>query len=235
VTVADVEAAAAKGPRDQSMRRAIAAAMSRSKREVPHYYLANDVDAGRMMTWLLARNAAAPLAGRMLPIVPLIKAVALALREVPGFNGHFRDGRFQPGQAIHVGMAIRLRGGGLAAPAIHDADRLSLDQLAAAINGLVERVRAGAIRSSELTDPTVTVTSLGDQGVDQVIGVVFAPQVAIIGLGRIRERPWARDGMVGAHPVISTTLAADHRVSDGYEGARLLAVLERLLQEPDRL
>ena len=240
ITVADIEAAAAgatgaEADRQAAMRRAIAAAMSRSKREIPHYYLATDIELSRMLAWLAAHNAGVPVARRMLPAAPLLKAVARALMEVPELNGFFTDGAFRQGEAVHLGVAISLRQGGLVAPAIHDAGRRTVEELMDALRDLIARVRAGTIRSSELADPTVTVSSLGDQGVREVLGVIFPPQVALVGLGRIGERPWVVEGTVQARPVITATLSADHRVSDGHRGGRFLAALDRLLQEPEKL
>jgi pyruvate dehydrogenase E2 component (dihydrolipoamide acetyltransferase) len=251
VTVADVEAAAATvaggGPggaaavkgteadRQAAMRRAIAAAMSRSKREIPHYYLATDIDMSRVLAWLATYNAGVPVARRMLPAAPLLKAVALALIEVPELNGFFADGAFHGSEAVHLGVAISLRQGGLVAPAIHDAAHRTVEQLMDALRDLIARVRAGTIRSSELADPTVTVSSLGEQGVREVLGIIFPPQVALVGLGRISERPWIVEGSVQARPVITATLSADHRVSDGHRGGRFLGALDRLLQEPGKL
>ncbi|HEX9055783.1 MAG TPA: dihydrolipoamide acetyltransferase family protein [Gemmatimonadales bacterium] len=255
ITVADVEAAAAAGAsgaggaagagtgtekateadRQAAMRRAIGAAMSRSKREIPHYYLATDIELSRMLAWLATHNAGVPVARRMLPAAPLLKAVALALMDVPELNGFFTDGAFRPSDVVHLGVAISLRQGGLVAPAIHDAGRRTVAELMDALRDLIARVRAGTIRSSELADPTVTVSSLGDQGVREVLGVIFPPQVALVGLGRIGERPWVVEGAVQARPVITATLSADHRVSDGHRGGRFLAALDRLLQEPEKL
>src|SRR5512135_1380402 len=208
ITVADVEAAAAgasgaggaagagtgaekatEADRQAAMRRAIGAAMSRSKREIPHYYLATDIELSRMLAWLATHNAGVPVARRMLPAAPLLKAVALALMDVPELNGFFTDGAFRPSDVVHLGVAISLRQGGLVAPAIHDAGRRTVAELMDALRDLIARVRAGTIRSSELADPTVTVSSLGDQGVREVLGVIFPPQVALVGLGRIGERP----------------------------------------------
>ena len=103
------------------------------------------------------------------------------------------------------------------------------------LRDLVNRVRAGVLRSSEIADATITVTSLGEQGVETVFGVVYPPQVALVGFGKITERPWAANGMVGARPVMMATLAADHRVSDGHRGGLFLATVDRLLQEPEKL
>ena len=217
------------------MRKAIAAAMSRSKREIPHYYLATDIDVTRLMTWLADENLKRSVAARLLPAVPLMKAVALALREVPELNGVWAGGAFQPSPAVHLGMAIAMRGGGLVAPAIHDAEKKNLDELMVNLRDLITRVRGGRLRSSEMADPTITLTNLGEQGVEQVLGVIYPPQVAIVGLGRIVDRPWVENGAVVSRRIMTATLAADHRVSDGHRGGLYLAALGRLLQEPDKL
>lgn len=217
------------------MRMAIAAAMSRSKREIPHYYLAADIDVTAISSWLETENLKRSVTERLLPVVPFMKAVALALREVPELNGFWIDGAARPSAAVHLGMAIAMRGGGLVAPAIHDADRKSLDQLMADLRDLITRVRSGRLRSSEMSDPTVTFTSLGEQGVEGVFGVIYPPQVAIVGLGKITERPWVEGGAVVVRKVATATLAADHRASDGHRGGLFLAALDRLLQEPEQL
>ena len=230
-------AAVATAPEDwhRRMREAIAAAMTRSKREVPHYYLSTDIDVTPLTAWLAAENLKRAPAERLLSAVPFMKAVALALREVPELNGVWADGVFRPSPSVHLGMAIALRGGGLVAPAIHDADTKSLDALMASLRDLVTRVRSGRLRSSEMSDPTITLTSLGELGVQQVIGVIYPPQSAIVGLGRISERPWAENGVVTARQVVTATLSADHRVSDGHRGALFLGSLARVLQDPEKL
>ncbi len=217
------------------MREAIAAAMSRSKREIPHYYLASDIDVTAVAEWLACENLKRSVADRMLMIVPLMKAAALALRAAPALNGTWKGQAFRPSQAVHVGIAITMRGGGLVAPAIHDADRKSLGELMSDLRDLVARVRGGRLRSSELSDPTITLTSLGEQGVESVFGVIYPPQVAIVGLGRMGDRPCIRDGVVTVRKMLTATLAADHRVSDGHQGALFLLALERILRQPEKL
>jgi pyruvate dehydrogenase E2 component (dihydrolipoamide acetyltransferase) len=221
--------------RSAAMREAIAAAMARSKREIPHYYLGTSIDVEPALTWLAAHNAELPVARRVLPAALMLRAVALAAREVPELNGFWIDGAFRPAPAVHLGVAIALRTGGLVAPAIHDADRLDVDALMRALRDLVGRARAGGLRSSELTDATLTVTNLGDSGVATVFGVIYPPQVALVGFGAVSERPWAAGGMVGARRVMDATLAADHRASDGHQGAALLTAIDRLLHDPERL
>ena len=221
--------------RRAAMRKAIAAAMSRSKREIPHYYLSETIPMAAALDWLRQRNESVPIAERVLPAIVLLKAVAQALRRTPQLNGFFRDGEFEASAAVHAGVAISLRGGGLVAPAIHDVGDKPLAQLMRELSDLVTRARAGSLRSSEMTDPTITVTNLGDQGVESVAGVIYPPQVAIVGLGRIAERPWAQDGWIRAVPLLTATLAADHRVTDGIVGARFLAELREVLQRPESL
>jgi pyruvate dehydrogenase E2 component (dihydrolipoamide acetyltransferase) len=209
--------------------------MERANREIPHYYLGLTVDMSPALAWLEQENLTRPVPKRILYSALLLKAVALACRAVPEMNGHWIDNAFRPAESVHLGVAISLREGGLVAPAIHDADRLSVGELMAALRDLVKRARAGVLRSSEMSDPTITVTNLGEQGVETVFPVIFPPQVAIAGFGRIVERPWAVGGLLGVRPTIHCSLAADHRASDGHRGARFLAAIERILMEPTKL
>jgi pyruvate dehydrogenase E2 component (dihydrolipoamide acetyltransferase) len=242
ITREDIERAAAQAApappaadRLTRMRQTIAAAMSRSKREIPHYYLSTTIDLHRPLSWLAEENQKRPVTERLLYGVLLLKAVALALREVPELNALWQGDRGVLQQRIHVGVAISLRQGGLVAPALHDTDKLPLGELMQKFRDLVNRARAGSLRSSELSDPTITVTSLGEQGVETVFPVIYPPQVAIVGFGKVVQRPWVVDGQVVARPVVSATLAADHRVSDGHRGGLFLAAVDRLLQEPSKL
>jgi pyruvate dehydrogenase E2 component (dihydrolipoamide acetyltransferase) len=252
ITVADVERAAgsvkpsaapgttappvtSKGLDLGAMRRVIAAAMARSKREIPHYYLSTTIDMRKSLDWLAAENAKRPVTKRLLYSVLLIRAVALALRSTPELNGFWIDDGFKAAEGIHVGVAISLRQGGLINPAIHDVDKKNLDELMANMLDLVNRARTGHLRSSELADGTITVTNLGEQGVESVFGVIYPPQVALVGFGKIVDRPVALNGLLGVRPVIDASLAADHRVSDGHRGGRFLLAVDRLLQEPANL
>ncbi len=218
-----------------AMREAIAVAMARSKREIPHYYLGTEIDMETALDWLEAENQRRPITDRLLPAALLIKAVALAVRDVPEMNGFWRDGQFEPSNAVHVGVAISLRGGGLVAPALHEADKLSLSEVMAGLLDLVQRARTGKLRSSELSDPTITVSNLGDQGVQTVYGVIYPPQVALVGFGAILDRPWAENGMLGVRPIVTATLSADHRASVGHRGGVFLARITSLLQKPEEL
>ena len=231
---AQAQATAATG-KQAEMRKAIAAAMSRSKREIPHYYLSETVPMRKAQEWLTATNEKRSITERLLMATLQLKAVAMALKKYPDMNGFYLNGMHQPSQAIHIGVAISLRQGGLIAPAIHEVAEKSLDQLMRELTDLVRRARAGSLRSSEMSDPTLTVTNLGDQGVDAVYGVIYPPQVALVGFGRIREMPWVTDGALCVMPAMTASLAADHRVSDGHYGALFLAEVRERLQCPEQL
>jgi len=240
ITREDVERAASRRRRTgregfEGMRTAIGAAMSRSKREIPHLYLSTTVDMTKSLAWLTAENETRAVERRLLPIALLVKAVARAAREVPEVNGFWRDDAFRPADGVHVGCAIALRDGGLVAPAIHDTDHRSLDEVMNGLTDLVARARAGTLRSSELSDPTITVTNLGDLGVETAFAIIYPPQVAIVACGRVVQRPWVSDGRIEPRSVMTASVSADHRVVDGRRAGRFLAAIERWLQTPEQL
>ncbi|MFN8050126.1 MAG: dihydrolipoamide acetyltransferase family protein [Acidimicrobiales bacterium] len=218
--------------RARSVRSAIARLMAQSNREIPHYHLTTTIDLLAMTKWLAATNAERPAADRILPAALFIRATALALVRSPELNGYWTDDEFRPGDGIHVAFAVSLRSGGIITPVVRDADRRSLDETMRTLADLVTRARSGSLRSSDLTGATVTITSLGDRGAEAVFGVIHPPQVALVGFGRIVERPWAVDGMVGVHPVVTATLSGDHRATDAMSGSRMLERLDGLLQKP---
>lgn len=218
-----------------TMRRVIGDLMSRANREIPHYYLATTIDMSAALAWLRARNRELPVGERLLPAALLIKAVAAAAGEVPALNGFWLDGGFVAGDGVHLGFVISLRDGGLAAPVIHDVDALTVEQVMDRLKSMVERARRGRLRGTEIAGATITVSSLGDQGVECLYGVIHPPQVALVGFGSVVERCWAEHGMIGVRPVVTATLSADHRASDGAVGARFLNAVDRLLQKPENL
>ena len=221
--------------RAASMRRAIARTMSRSNREIPHYHLATTVDLDAAESWLRQHNEDRPPAQRLLPAALVLRAVALAAVRTPQLNGTWVDDAFVPASGVHLGVAVSLRGGGLVAPVIRDADRLAPTELMATLADLVGRARRGALRASEVDGAGLTVTNLGDRGVEVVHGVIHPPQVALVGVGRIQQRALVVDGVVVARPSTIVTLAADHRATDGQVGSRLLNDIDALLQRPDEL
>jgi pyruvate dehydrogenase E2 component (dihydrolipoamide acetyltransferase) len=241
ITVADVERAAARrgapGPADRiaGMRSAIGAAMARAKREIPHLYLSTAVDLTRSLAWLVSENQRRPVTERLLTAVLFVKAVARACVEVPALNGYWTDHGFTSGPGVHIGCAIALRGGGLVAPALHDVDRKRLDALGREFGDLVKRARSGGLRSSEMSDATITVTNLGDLGVESAYAIIYPPQVAIVGFGRVVERPWVIDGRIEPRSVVNVSVSADHRATDGREAGLFLAAIDRALQAPESL
>ena len=220
-------------PKPDAMRAAIADLMSKAKREIPHYYLQTTVDLTRALAWMEERNKELDISHRLVPSALVVKAVALAAAKSKELNGFWRDGGFVPSPDVHVGMAVSLRRGGMVAPAIHHADRLDVVELMTTLRDVVTRVRAGRLKRAEMADPTITVTNLGDQGVELVYGVIYPPQVALVGVGRVEQRVTVVDGLIGVRPTVVVTLSADHRATDGFVGARFLRQIDRLLQTPE--
>ena len=243
VVLADVEAQAAspapaapaRGTPMEEMRKAIAAAMTRSKQTIPHFSLSQTMDLQPAMDFLARRNAGRPPAERLLLGALFVRAVARAVADVPTLNGHYEGGAFRPAATVNPGVAVALRGGGLVAPAIRDALSRDLDGTMAAMRDLVSRARAGRLRNSEMTDGTITVSALGDSGAEAMTGVIFPPQVALVALGAPQTRPWVVDGQVLPRPVVTLTVAADHRVADGRQVARFIAGFEALITDPEAL
>ena len=219
----------------EAMRDAIAKAMEKSKREIPHYYITLDINISSVEVWLQQQNADKEPNQRILLLAVLLKAVALALQKYPQLNGFYRNGIHQPSADIHIGNVISLREGGLMVPAIHSVDKLSLTETMDALRDISNRSRGGHLRSSELTDATITVTSMGERGSDSVLGVIYPPQVAIIGFGKSRKVPIASDNDTVVGDIVTVSLAADHRVSDGIVGAKFLNAIAKLLQNPEKL
>ena len=218
-----------------AMRAAIGKLMSRAKREIPHYYLASTLDLGDPLAWLARYNADLPVSERLLPIAVLLRATALAAIACPEFNGHFTDDAFHAASGVNLGIPVSLRSGGLVTPVIQAAEKLGLSELNARLRDTATRAKTGKLRGSEIGEPTITVTNLGNQGVEAVFGVIYPPQVALVGFGSIVERPWAVGGLLGVRPVVTATLSADHRVSDGHRGALFLKTIADYLTKPEQL
>lgn len=217
------------------MRQAIARAMSRSNAEIPHYYLSTAINMTPALKWLEEENTKRPIRERILPAALLIRAVVKALEAVPELNGFWRDDAPQPSDHINPGIAIAKRKEGLITPALIDAQTMSLDQTMKALDDLITRTRSGKLRSSELTQQSITITNLGDLGVESVYGVIYPPQVAIVGLGRIIDAPWAEGDALCVRKVMQATLAGDHRATDGRTGALFLDTFNRYLQNTHEL
>lgn len=222
------------GSQLESIRAAIAAAMSRSNREIPHYYLEKSVDMTKALEWLRDANSRRTVRERLLPVALLIKAAAQSLTEVPELNAYWEN-KLLLKKEINIGFVVSLRSGGLLIPGIRQADLKSTDEIMQALNDIIPRARSLKLRSSDLSDSTITITNIGEGGAETIFGVIYPPQVAIIGFGSILEQPFAEKGMMGIRPVLQVTLAGDHRATDGLTGSRFLTVLNKHLQNPELL
>lgn len=221
-------------PESEAIRKAVAAAMSRSNQDIPHYYLEKRMDMSKALAWLKEANKERSVQQRLLPVALFIKAVAKALDDVPDLNAVWENG-LQRKNEINIGFVVSLRTGGIMVPAILNADTLSIDAVMACLNDIIPRARAFKLRSSELSQSTFTITSIGEGGGDKVFGVIYPPQVGIVGFGEIREEAVVHEGMIGIKPVVDVTLAADHRATDGLVGGKFLAALNKYLQNPASL
>ncbi len=244
IVLADVGAAAAgkappapTRPRSpmEEMRKAIAAAMTRSKQTIPHFYLQQTIDVQPAMDWLAVHNEGASPSERILIGALFVRAAVRAAEKIKVMNGHYEEGVFQPSAAVNAGVAVALRGGGLVAPALLDAEKMSLSETMAGMRDLVSRARAGRLRNSEMTEGTITISSLGDTGAEGMSGVIFPPQVALVCLGAPQLRPWVVEGQVIPRNVVTLTLSADHRVSDGRQAAAYIAAFETSIMDPETL
>ena len=222
------------------MRQAIARRMSQSKREAPHYYLLLDIDmtaALEMRSQYNAAIAAGDIAGAAADTKVsindmLVRAVGLTLRKHPEFNTTI-DGEGavtrHPRQNICIGIAME---DGLIAPALLDVAEKSLAEIAVESGDLVARAKGGALRAAEINDGTFTITNLGAYGVETLVGIIQPPQTAILGVGTVMPQAAVREGQVVVRQVMKVALSADHRVTDGAEGAQFLTEMRRLLENP---
>ena len=224
-----------KGFDKEAMREAISATVTRSKQQIPHYYLRQRLDITALEDYLLQVNVKLPIDQRLLLAAPLLCAVAHALMDNGQLNGEYSEGRFVASEAVHLVNAINLRGGGLVMPVIRAAQTLSPAQVMELLKQQVRRARNGSLVFSELSGGSFTVTSIGERGAEQMFAVIFPPQVAILALGSPHQEVMAVDGSIKIRSIIEASLAADHRVSDGRIGARFLYQLNQLLQKPEAL
>ncbi|HZP57141.1 MAG TPA: dihydrolipoamide acetyltransferase family protein [Dehalococcoidia bacterium] len=213
------------------MRQAIARRMAQSKREAPHYYLLLDIDMTEAMAFRRQVNDALPEDGRISINDLIVKACAIALQRHPMFNTTIEGDEVRRHEAQNVCIAVALDNG-LIAPALLDAGRKPLAQIAREARDLAQRARGGALSPAEVSDGTFSITNLGAYGVETLIGIIQPPQTAILGVGTVMEQPAARDGAVVVRNMMKVALSADHRVTDGAQGARFLAEIKRLLETP---
>ncbi len=238
VTGADVESFTprAKTPVDRraAMRKATAALMSRAAREIPHYYVVNTFDITATLEWLREFNAGRKPRDRVLPAVLFLRATVLAAQAVPEMNGTWED-EFVASAGVDLGVAVATRTGGLVTPRIVGAHDLDLGGLMSHLTDLVKRAKAGRLKGGELQPGSITVSSLADNGPDLLYGVIYPPQVALVGVGGVAPRPFVVDGELAVRTTVTVTVSADHRATDGRTGARFLTAFGKALTHPEEL
>jgi pyruvate dehydrogenase E2 component (dihydrolipoamide acetyltransferase) len=218
----------------EAIRLAVAAAVSKSNKEIPHYYLEKKIDMTKALAWLREANSKRTIQKRLLPAALIIKATAKSLVDFPNLNAIWDNG-LQLKEEINIGFVVSLHGGGVIVPAIRNANLKSVDEIMEALNDIIPRARAMKLCSSDLTDTTISITSLGEGGADMVFGVIYPPQVAIVGFGGSSQQAVVDNGMLGIRPIFTATLAGDHRATDGLTGSDFLSALNNNLQNPESL
>jgi len=222
-----------------NMRSAIASTMSLSKKEIPHFYLSLNIPTNNVKRWLQQANQDKAPQEHILLIALLLKAVAKTLRKFTGLNGFYRNGQFEPASDINIANVISLRSGGVVVPSLPKVDQLSVQEIMAAIRDLTFRSRAiesgERLRSSELSNASITITNMGERGAESVFGIIYPPQVAIIGFGKVKKVPQVSGDQIKIGEQLTVCLSADHRVVDGILGAKFLNSLAKKLQKPEHL
>ncbi len=216
------------------IRQAVARSMSKSKQEIPHFYVTVTVDMTRAVDLRKQLNEALGEEARVSFNDMVIKAAALAILKHPLFNATFGEQGVQVHSQVNIGMAVALESG-LVAPAIPNADRKSLAEIARETKSLAERARAGRLSAQEYGTATFTVTNLGMYGVESFSAIITPPQAAALAVGSIQKEAIVKDGQVAVADVMRVTLSCDHRVVDGAMGAAYLADVRSMLESPVRL
>ena len=213
------------------IREAIAAAVTRSNLEIPHYHLTMVADMKEFLDHLRELNRQRAVQDRLLPIALLLRDASAALRSCPPLRSRW-DGKPVAVEDVIIGLVTRVPSGGLVIPVVRDADLQSVDEAMKTISDLITRARNGHLRSSELQHATLSITSLTEGPAETVLGVIYPPQSALLGLGAIRNEPRAIDEMLTTRPVMTISLSADHRLTDGTIGNTFLRALAERIQSP---
>lgn len=216
------------------IRQAIARRMSQSKREQPHYYLTLDIDMTDALAFREALNAAVPQEQRVTINDLIVKACAIALERHPKFTATFSEEGLRYPAQINIDIGIALDEG-LIAASLLDVGNKTLGRIAAESKALIERARAGRLRAEEYGSGCFTITNLGAYGIETLIGIINPPQAAILGVGSVMPKPVVREGAIVIRQMMKVALSADHRVTDGAEGARFLKEIQSLLENPASL
>ncbi len=219
----------------RGMRKAVAAAMSRSKREIPHFYVTSQVDMAAASCLLADLKPAYAEQGVKLTYTALVaKATAGTLSEMPQLNGWYTEEGIQMLPAVNLGVAVAAREG-IVVPVLREASCLDLLTIARTLQDLVERARGGVLSAAALSDRSFTLSNLGGLAVDQFAAIINPPEVAILAMGRVKEQVVAFQGEVQIRSQMNLTLSCDHRAVDGVVAAKFLQRLGIILQTPETL
>ena len=216
------------------MRKAIARRMTESWTTAPHFTLTTEIDMGEVMALRKSMNnkLAAAEAGLKLSVNDFIlKACALALREVPAMNVAWGGDHVVQYDEVHIGVAVAIDGG-LITPVVRHADKLTLGQISSTVRDLAGRARDKRLKPDEYTGSTFSVSNLGMFGVTQFQAVLNPPEAGILAVGAVVQKPVVQDGAIVVGTRMEVTLSCDHRSSDGAVGATLLQAIKRLLENP---
>jgi pyruvate dehydrogenase E2 component (dihydrolipoamide acetyltransferase) len=213
------------------MRQTIARRMSQSKREAPHYYVTVDIDMSDAEHIRHQLNDAGHRRMHVSVNDMIVKACAEALERHPHFNAWIVNDQVQQHATVNISIGIALDDG-LIAPAIIDCGNKTIVEISEASRSLVERAKSGALKPDEYTGGTFTVSNLGMFGVETLIAIIQPPQTAILGVGAVRDEAVVRNGQVSITKLMKVALSADHRVTDGAQGAQFLSEIKRLLENP---
>jgi pyruvate dehydrogenase E2 component (dihydrolipoamide acetyltransferase) len=214
------------------MRQTIAQRMAQAKGTIPHYYVSMRVEMDAALALRTQINESLKADGVKVSVNDLVvRAVALALRRYPSFNAMFAGDAIELREAVHIGIAVAVDGG-LVTITVRDADKKTLKQIGAEVPAIAARVREGKGQPGDMGGQTFTTSNLGMYGVEEVIPIINMPDAAILGIGIAEPAAVVRDGQVVIRTMMTLTLAGDHRVTDGAEGAQFLAEIKRLLENP---
>ncbi|KRC70984.1 branched-chain alpha-keto acid dehydrogenase subunit E2 [Achromobacter sp. Root83] len=216
------------------LRRKIAQKMAESKRRIPHFSYVEEIDVTELEDLRVQLNARWGESRGKLTLLPLLaRAMVVALRDFPQINARYDDeaGVVTRYGAVHIGIATQ-SDGGLMVPVLRHAEARDLWSIAAEIGRLAQAVRAGSAGRDELSGSTITITSLGPLGGVVTTPVINHPEVGIVGVNRIVERPAIRNGAVVARKLMNLSSSFDHRVVDGMDAARFIQAVRALLEQP---
>ena len=217
------------------MRQAIARRMSVSKLTVPHYYVTVDVDTSRVVDLRRELNEELPQDERISLNDMIMRAVAKTLIEHQHFNVTVLPEGIRPNGGVPISIAVAMDGGGLLGPGLPDVSQFTLRQLAVATRDLVARARSGRLRAEELSGTGFTISNLGMYDVREFVAIITPPNAGAIAVGSVKETPVVKSGEVVVGQVMAMTLSADHRATDGAEGAEFMNSVRRVLEKPTTL